>query len=846
MLNYRPNNLVKMKKIFTLLFFISFCFVASSVAQKNHIPNNEIPFPHTHSHNGIICGMGEPMPGLVIPAPTTKNRSQNAAIFEVTYTDNVPIAARNSFERATDIMSTFFNSSIPITVMVEASSDLAPGALAGASPGTFIRDFPNAPVVNAWYPVALAEKLEQQNFSNTQAPFDINVTYNAETNWNFTSTNITGNQFDFVTVILHELMHGLGFSSLGNVNGNGLGTLLLQNFPSAYSTFLENGNGENLFQTFMSPSMELAGQLESNDVFMNTESLAEQNQIARIFAPTTFDPGSSISHLDQFTFTGTPHALMRPGIGPGSIIHNPGNIALDILYDLGWRRTSVRHVPGPISSDFDMPYVVIANVVSEIGFDASTLQIHFSRDTFATETISPMTPTGTPGEFTVTLPAPGERASYQYFFTLNNSRQQQVVVPSAAPGANFFEFFYDIDETLPEIIHEPILWLDDKSSQFVIEASITDVFTGVDTAFITFSINGEAQDTTPMVRDFSDGFRPDLFVGIIPLPDNGLNGGDIIQYQIMANDRSENGNLIISPSENATFDVRITETLGVTNLYTNDFTVDDGDFNGNGFAIRTPTGFSDSGLNSNHPYSSAGPNNIRNFVYNLRIAIVIRRVDPLIQFEEIVLVEPGDPGSQFGDTGFWDFAIVEGRRSNSAEWIPFLDGYDARANPAWFNTYISNILGPNSFAQGSENLFRERSINMQASGDFVEGDTVLIRFRLFSDAIAVGWGWAIDNLRIQDSPVAVEDFLNEQDFAVYPNPVSKEVLSIEAQFKQPVNEIVLMLSNIQGQTLQRQNYSLRNQVLTASMDMQSLPQGIYLMTMILDGTEQITRRIVKQ
>ena len=125
-------------------------------------------------------------------------------------------------------------------------------------------------------------------------------------------------------------------------------------------------------------------------------------------------------------------------------------------------------------------------------------------------------------------------------------------------------------------------------------------------------------------------------------------------------------------------------------------------------------------------------------------------------------------------------------------------------------------------------------------------DTVLIRFRLFSDSFAVGWGWAIDNLRIQDSQVAVEDFINEQDFSVYPNPISKERLTVEAQFKQTVNEVDLKLSNIHLQTIQRQNFSVNNQALKASIDVQNLPKGVYLLTMTLDGTEQISRRIIKQ
>ncbi len=816
----------------------------SLIAQKNNKSTN---LPHTHSHNGVICGIGEPKPGLVIPAPPiSKNPSQNVAIFEVTFTSNVPDVARTSFLRATEIMGSFFNSTIPITVSVAASDDLPPGALAGANPGTFIRDFANAPLINAWYPIALAEKLEQRNIV-TNADFDITVTYNSEVNWNFTSTNVTSSQFDFITVILHELMHGLGFSGLASVTPNDLGSLIFSGFPTAYNTFLENGNGENLLNNFDSPSVPLALQLTSNNVSINTESLAAQNEIARIFSPFPFDAGSSISHLDQSTFTNTPHELMRPAISRGAVIHNPGNIALDILYDLGWRKTSIAHQPGPITDDVTMPYVVDAVVQADIGFDPSSFVIHYSQDTFATETVAAMTPTGNAGAFTVTLPAPGEISSYQYFFTLNNGLEQQVTTPTAAPEANFFEFFYDVDEILPEIVHEPVSTLDDKSTELVIEASITDVFTGVDSAFIQYSINGVPQVAVPMKRDFSDGFRPDLFVGVIPLSDNSLNEGDLIQYQIIANDLSAVSNIITSPAaENTTFDVTIVKTLDAVGLYTNDFEIDESDFAGDGFSIIDLTGFSDGAAHSIHPYTNAGQNNTRDFIYNLRIPIVLRGADALIEFDEVVLVEPGDPGTQFGDLEFWDFVVVEGRRSNSPIWVPFIDGYDSSDNSRWLRAYNSNIVNQNSQAQGTEALFEERVIDMQESGDFVEGDTVSVRFRLFSDPLAVGWGWAIDNLRIQDSQVAVEDFLNQGDFTIYPNPVGKGILAIEAQFKQIVDQVTLKLSNINGQTIQQQSLSVSNQILRATFDVDSLPQGVYLLTMDLDGKEQITRRIIKQ
>jgi hypothetical protein len=796
-----------------------------------------------HQHpNGTICTIGEPKPGLVVPPPAISRNNANPAVFEVTFGAGVPTAAKTAFNRATAILSNLISTPFPISVQV-SFDELEDGTLAGAFPGTYLQNFQNAPLRRTWYPIALAEKIAQREFNSNNVPYDIQVNVNKNVNWHYATQGIEANEFDFVTVILHELIHGLGFAASGNVNGN-QGSMLLQGFPVAYGRFVENSQKEKLIGNFTDPSIELGNQLTSNNLFIETPSLRNTGNSAKIYAPSTFSRGSSISHLDRNTFIGTVNTLMTPSINPGAIIHNPG-IALDILYDLGWSFTNIIHEPGTGEEDVTKPYVVNARIVSDNGFQSSSIELHYSQDSFKTETILPMQPSTQTDEFQATIPAPNKLTQYQYYITVKDNRDVLFISPSEAPNPLFYEFFYDVDETKPEITHEAIENLDDKASGLAIEASVTDFFTGVKEVIIEYKINGEIQPPVPMEKDFMDGFRPDLYIGTIPLPTQGLSENDILEYRIIAKDKSPSSNTINAPLANEYYTVKITKTLAPVSLYVNDFEFDKSDFNGNGFAHGQPSSFTNQAIHSNHPYTNAGENNTRNFVYNLRIPIIIRKVDAHIEFDEIVLVEPGEDGTKYTDTEFWDYVIVEGRRTNSSTWLPFLPGYDSKADPTWLATYNSNISQQISRASGNPRLFRNRVINMQENGNFAAGDTVLIRFRLFSDPFAVGWGWAIDDLKIQDSPVAVEDFIEQEAFTIYPNPNRGQELHIKANFKQKVPQIDLVIRDVHGRLIKQESYLSIDKIFQQSVDISLLPKGLYILTLHMNQQEQISKKIIR-
>lgn len=174
------------------------------------------------------------------------------------------------------------------------------------------------------------------------------------------------------------------------------------------------------------------------------------------------------------------------------------------------------------------------------------------------------------------------------------------------------------------------------------------------------------------------------------------------------------------------------------------------------FSIQTPAGFSNPALHTNHFYAD-------NTTPVALLTVPIKVGNPsTLSFDEIAIVEPGDTGTVFGDSGFWDYVIVEGSL-DGVTWTPLADGWDCRDDPDWLDAF-------NLGQSGNSSLYRPRSISMNDA--FAFGDVVLVRFRLYADASVNGWGWAIDNLNIVsqgvspvgDTPRAVTLAQN------YPNP----------------------------------------------------------------------------
>lgn len=278
-------------------------------------------------------------------------------------------AAQAAFTAAANTWATLISTATPIRINA-CWADLGGGSTLGYAWSYLRRDFANAPVARTWYVYALADALAGYDLDASRP--DFNITYNTGFNWYFgTNGQPAANQVDFMSVVMHEMGHGLNFAgSMGITNGLGswgYGT----GYPNIYDRFVRNAAGQSLISTIYFPnsSVTLATQLTGGNLYFtgpNTKG-ANGNANARIYAPSRWAPGSSYSHWDYTTFNDTPNELMVYAISPGESIHDPGPVGINLLKDVGWRinETPVA-IPDTYETDED---TVLATTTSVLAND---------------------------------------------------------------------------------------------------------------------------------------------------------------------------------------------------------------------------------------------------------------------------------------------------------------------------------------------------------------------------------------------------------------------------------------------------------------------------------------------
>jgi hypothetical protein len=254
-----------------------------------------------------------------------------------------------AFAYAANIWDELLNSSQTIFIGVafdpllcEASS----ANLGATGTNTVHRDFIGAPISNTWYPAALANSIAGTDLAPSID--DISAVFNSAVGdtcafpraWYFgLDGNPPGNTIDFVSVVLHELGHGLGFQTFMNLATGEK----LNGFDDIFMVWLEDhATGERY------PEMTDAARASANintgnlhwvgpDVVNQSGSLVsgrDSNGHVEMYGPNPLDTGSSVLH---FSTSLNPDQLMEPSFTGTT---RDVGLAAALMQDIGWFITS--------------------------------------------------------------------------------------------------------------------------------------------------------------------------------------------------------------------------------------------------------------------------------------------------------------------------------------------------------------------------------------------------------------------------------------------------------------------------------------------------------------------------
>jgi len=246
--------------------------------------------------------------------------------------NNVPDVAKASIQRAIDIWSENFSSKVPVNVNVAWTKAPNSTILASASAKNIFSNFNGAPDKTLYYPSALANALAGVDLDVGEPELEINVTTG-----DFWYYGLDGkcpsNKYDLVSVILHEMAHGLGFMSGTYYDPATRVGRFLQ--PTAFDAYVQLPDGRRLVD-LPSPSLEIGAALTSTLLWSGANALKANNGVKPLlFTPSVYEQGSSTSHLDEKTFSNTfENSVMTPNLSAGEVFHLPGTLLLAIFEDL--------------------------------------------------------------------------------------------------------------------------------------------------------------------------------------------------------------------------------------------------------------------------------------------------------------------------------------------------------------------------------------------------------------------------------------------------------------------------------------------------------------------------------
>lgn len=193
------------------------------------------------------------------------------------------------------------------------------------------------------------------------------------------------------------------------------------------------------------------------------------------------------------------------------------------------RPASFQHQPLSDTEDITGPYDVVANITpGSIGVNADSVMLFYGSGG-QVNFVTSMTPTGNQNEYLGQITGQGSEVEINYYMMAVDSNALTSFSPVGAPAVTH-SFFAGADIIAPELQYEPFERLNIAELPWTVAASASDNI-AIGSVSVEYSLNGNSQPSFELTRSGIQDYSGDF-----PLDANSVSIGDIIEYQVVAED----------------------------------------------------------------------------------------------------------------------------------------------------------------------------------------------------------------------------------------------------------------------------------------------------------------------
>jgi hypothetical protein len=263
--------------------------------------------------------------------------------FDYTAANHFDDTSKASLASAASMVSGFFNHTATISIAItdsNANNNTLASAESSYANAFAAGEFTERGVVAA---KILSNGASDPNGGAADGSINVNFYHN----WDF-DDSIAADAYDFKQTMIHELLHAVGFGSSIEQNGNDSFGTTPGNaaFWEPFDAFVGDkdgaiidGNGILDATKWNAASVGGTGSVPASDglYFHGTNAKnANGGNPVPIYSPTTWQSGSSGSHLDGDYYSGANEMLMNASTGTGPGKRTLSQVEYGVLQDIGF------------------------------------------------------------------------------------------------------------------------------------------------------------------------------------------------------------------------------------------------------------------------------------------------------------------------------------------------------------------------------------------------------------------------------------------------------------------------------------------------------------------------------